>query len=70
VTAFIPSGLMLTECDNGAILTRLNIEFDRVIITNLSWLANDQCLTTSGTLDQEKFLVSDLRNFKLILSYN
>ncbi|MEQ1585984.1 MAG: hypothetical protein ABL895_08915 [Cyclobacteriaceae bacterium] len=69
-TAFIPSGLMLTECDNGAISTKLNIEFDRVIITSLSWLTNDQCLISAGSWDKEKFSVSDLRNFKLSLSYD
>jgi len=69
-TAFIPSGMMLTECDNGAISTKLNIEFDQVIITSLYWLTNDQCLISAGSWDKEKFSISDLRNFKLILSYH
>ena len=69
-TAFIPSALMLTECDNRAISTKIYIEFERVIVTSLSWLNYDQCLITAGTLDREKFSVNDLRNFKLTLSYD
>lgn len=69
-TVFIPSALMLTECDNRTISTRLYIEFEGIIITNLSWLTHDQCLISVGTLDKDKFSVSDLRNLKLSLSYN
>jgi hypothetical protein len=69
-TAFIPSGLMLTECGNRTIDTKLYIEFETVIITSLSWLTNDQCLITAGKLDNENFSVSDVRNFKLTFSYD
>lgn len=69
-TAFIPSGLMLTDCDNRAISTKISIEFERVIITSLSWLTNNQCLISAGTWDKEKFSVNDLRNFRLTLSYD
>lgn len=69
-TTFIPSGLMLTECDGRTISTKIYIEFETVIITNLSWLTNDECLISAGTLDVEKFLVNDLRYFKLRLRYD
>jgi hypothetical protein len=68
-TAFITSGLMLTECDNRTISTKFNIEFERVIITSLAWLTNEQCLISAGTWDREKFSVNDLRNFKLTMDY-
>jgi hypothetical protein len=69
-TAFIPSGLMLTECGNRTITTKIYIEFETMIITSLSWLTNDQCLITVGKLDNEEFSVNELKNFKLTLSYD
>jgi hypothetical protein len=68
--AFVPSGLMLTECDNRKISTKLNIEFKRVLITSLSWLTNDQCLISAGDWDAQNYSVNNLKNFKLTLRYN
>lgn len=69
-TVFIPSGLMLTECGNKSISTRFLIEFEQVMITSLSWLTNDQCLVTAGTLNSEDFSVVNSKNYRLTLIYN